>query len=847
MNELSIIAFRASMLVFCFMIGSAPALEPKAMQSMVIVEGDKGRGSAFVVAMNGKVYLVTNSHVIRGNQNVKFKNLRNDEILTRPLEIADKVDAVRAEIVIPSPALELVPTVEQILKIGDEILVAGNSEGEGVVREIPGKVVGIGPDRVEVDAPFVPGNSGSPILLKSTGQVIGVATYINIPPSFRGAPVSSTRLNEVRRFGYRLDTVTKWISPANPDRLSKEGLKLAENDEFFLVIMQLLNCGADTVANLGASAFIPHEQAAANANFAGLSATIEEFAKTHKATTDRTTRMQNATRFFQQLKDASLKNIEGYSEVHFSGYFSIQFKDQLNRLKQFHDWFNGTTMAPYRDLWLAAVPMPSGNPNQSDLIRGMVALWQANGNALDTIGGANGSLSKTTFVPGVRGGAFDFASSDAAVVMDPSALNHNYSAITIFAWAKARSHGQADYDGFGRTIISCTEGGGFALRVLNGKIQLDLRGEDGKTHQLNFDHPTLPLNTWIQVGATYDGRVAKAYLNGLPAGNVIPITGRIKKTTIPTARLIIGNEPGKAPEDPAGVIQPGRFGWDGQLDELAIYDRAIDEREISQLFTLTRPMENPLTPELLSGKKWIGGEGFWIEFLANGNYREFWQGGEYPGIWKLVGGKEVHVSRQDGWNYVFTPSGTRNLLRVWQAKPGQEPQRDEIFQPVEGTPTSERLAIAETRAKTETILNPNSRTFEFRVLNCTGGQLQIQKMAQFGMGKWNDDDHLFWSGASPSAKLNLSLLIANAGTYDVIVFLTKANDYGVVQFELNGPKIGGPVDLYNPSVIPSGAISLGTHDLSAGAHRLSVEIVGSNEQALKSYMFGLDHFILKMK
>jgi hypothetical protein len=99
---------------------------------------------------------------------------------------------------------------------------------------------------------------------------------------------------------------------------------------------------------LGASAFIPHEQAAANANFAGLSATIEEFAKTHKATTDRTTRMQNATRFFQQLKDASLKNIEGYSEVHFSGYFSIQFKDQLNRLKQFHDWFNGTTMAPYR-------------------------------------------------------------------------------------------------------------------------------------------------------------------------------------------------------------------------------------------------------------------------------------------------------------------------------------------------------------------------------------------------------------------------------------------------------------------------------------------------------------------
>jgi len=54
-----------------------------------------------------------------------------------------------------------------------------------------------------------------------------------------------------------------------------------------------------------------------------------------------------------------------------------------------------------------------------------------------------------------------------------------------------------------------------------------------------------------------------------------------------------------------------------------------------------------------------------------------------PGTWQLIGGKEVHVSRKDGWNYVFTPTGTRDLLRVLQAKPGQDKQQDEIFQPVE--------------------------------------------------------------------------------------------------------------------------------------------------------------------
>jgi len=35
-------------------------------------------------------------------------------------------------------------------------------------------------------------------------------------------------------------------------------------------------------------------------------------------------------------------------------------------------------------------------------------------------------------------------------------------------------------------------------------------------------------------------------------------------------------------------------------------------------------------------------------------------------------------------------------------------------------------------------------------------------------------------------------------------------------------------------------LPLGTHELTAGDHKLTVEIVGANEQAVKSYMFGLD-------
>ena len=87
--------------------------------------------------------------------------------------------------------------------------------------------------------------------------------------------------------------------------------------------------------------------------------------------------------------------------------------------------------------------------------------------------------------------------------------------------------------------------------------------------------------------------------------------------------------------------------------------------------------------------------------------------------------------------------------------------------------------------------------------------------------------------------------VAKAGGYEVSVALTKARDYGIVQFYLDGKKVGEPIDLYNPDVIPAEPIVLGTHHLTAGEHKLTVEIVGANPKAVKSYMFGLDEILFK--
>jgi hypothetical protein len=75
--------------------------------------------------------------------------------------------------------------------------------------------------------------------------------------------------------------------------------------------------------------------------------------------------------------------------------------------------------------------------------------------------------------------------------------------------------------------------------------------------------------------------------------------------------------------------------------------------------------------------------------------------------------------------------------------------------------------------------------------------------------------------------------------------LTEAVDYGIVQLSLDGRQLGGPIDLYHNGVTVTGEVDLGTLELSAGEHKLTVEITGANPKAVKSYMFGLDYVRLR--
>jgi Hydrazine synthase alpha subunit middle domain/WD40-like Beta Propeller Repeat len=125
-----------------------------------------------------------------------------------------------------------------------------------------------------------------------------------------------------------------------------------------------------------------------------------------------------------------------------------------------------------------------------------------------------------------------------------------------------------------------------------------------------------------------------------------------------------------------------------------------------------------------------------------------------------------------------------------------------------------------------------------RVISMSGGKTTTQRGDQFG---WSGGAQLWWTGAKPGDKLVLALPPIPAGRFQLIAQFSRARDYGIVQLSLDGEQLGGPLDLYDPGVVVR-PTPLGTRSLAAGEHRLTVELVGANPQALKEYMFSIDYW-----
>ncbi|MGD9417294.1 MAG: trypsin-like peptidase domain-containing protein [Verrucomicrobiota bacterium JB025] len=202
--------------------------------AIVVIEGDKGTGTGFLANDNGKTYLFTAAHVLSGNQKLAVK-LPTGRKITRfgAFQACEGADLVRLEVLEP---------VEHTLNIADSaglsdhgvpIIAAGNSGGGGTIGFEGGKIMGVGPESIEIDAQVIQGNSGGPIVIRDSLAVIGVVTHLVDARKDKWA--ETTRYSDIRRFGARLDRDWEWREmPIG--RFLGEGSKLKEIQDYNMMI-----------------------------------------------------------------------------------------------------------------------------------------------------------------------------------------------------------------------------------------------------------------------------------------------------------------------------------------------------------------------------------------------------------------------------------------------------------------------------------------------------------------------------------------------------------------------------------------------------------------------------------
>jgi hypothetical protein len=137
---------------------------------------------------------------------------------------------------------------------------------------------------------------------------------------------------------------------------------------------------------------------------------------------------------------------------------------------------------------------------------------------------------------------------------------------------------------------------------------------------------------------------------------------------------------------------------------------------------------------------------------------------------------------------------------------------------------------------------------KLKVLGQSSGYfLGPQDMSRFLDSKWSGDAQLFAGPPKVGSWADLELPAPESGKYEVIVYLTKAPDFGIVQFRIDGKVLGKPIDSFEPEkVLRTGPLSLGTVELKKGPATLRVEVTGSNPRSVGlRTAWGLDCVVLK--
>ncbi|HSY19778.1 MAG TPA: LamG domain-containing protein [Candidatus Acidoferrales bacterium] len=218
--------------------------------------------------------------------------------------------------------------------------------------------------------------------------------------------------------------------------------------------------------------------------------------------------------------------------------------------------------------------MTSSSPAQSTVTNGLVAYYPFNGDATDASGfNNNGTVTGATLTAdrfGNPNSAYHFTGNGSTFITIPDSPSLEIaSSITMTAWVQTGG------------------GGSFSPRIIskyNFELGLDSTAANPKVFgdfqpgQVVYS-PNVSLNggRWMFLACTYDGQTLQVYTNGLPAGQ-LTAPGSLTTSSRPVA---IGEN-----------LDGGSDFFNGSIDDVRIYNRALSTNEMAQLFADESPHPN---------------------------------------------------------------------------------------------------------------------------------------------------------------------------------------------------------------------------------------------------------------
>jgi hypothetical protein len=236
-------------------------------------------------------------------------------------------------------------------------------------------------------------------------------------------------------------------------------------------------------------------------------------------------------------------------------------------------------------------------------VANLVASWTFSGNAKDVSGNGHDGTLQTGWVgaygvPATDGGTLPVLTADrygnansaysfnnGAYIEVPYQQTLRPASFTICAWIKATTSSNGNY------IFSLDRWNGYKFQLQGGNLPFLTVMTSTGDHDQDDGGTAVPLNTWVQVVASFTNGTEKFYINGALV-KTANITGDPTPLTSPP-NVAIGNE---LPKEAYNFTDPnspnayygGNF-FIGCIDDVHLYNKVLSDAEVNSLYVMESP------------------------------------------------------------------------------------------------------------------------------------------------------------------------------------------------------------------------------------------------------------------